>query len=806
MTALLVGFAGCVQSADVRCGQDRVCPGGTACDDVHELCVLPEQLEVCTGKLDGEACTISPTSTGTCRDEVCLTSICGDGIASEVEQCDGDDLKGIATCKGAGYYDLEPLGCTPQCMFDVSQCTRRCGDGTLDPEEQCDASDLGTDMMGAPMTCKSLGYYDEPGLGCTPLCTYDVDSCSGICGDGIVNGGELCEGTPPAESCLDLGYDRGNTTCSPLCSADTSGCDVLNWRRSPAVQDDNLGAVFGFGANDVNALGWYWVSGTKGGPAWWHYDGTAWTRRAMPLTPPAGQAPGGNFPINDAWGWSSGEVVAVGRYWGSPQIPIAVHYNGTSWTTRELTLTSGEPLAVWGPAPNDVYTATSGGEVLHWNGTNWSTVHTASGQLNDIWGIGGHVYAIGATGIIDHLFNNTWETITPVTGKNLNGIWGSAANSIYVVGGQGTILHYDGQAWTPQVSGTINRLDSVFGTPDGDVFAGGALGTILHYDGVGWRSTLTSSPGSVVDLWGTSSSDMHAVGPGQILHYEGDGWMRPVPPASTIANIGAVWGFAPDQIFLGTNRAGAIASDVVRFDGVSWSSTGLTEPSYEGVNELWGSSPTDLYVASGDVQHYNGAAWSPVTLPGSAGGADGVWGTSSSNVYIVGDSGQIFHNAGAGWVLEPSGTSLYLDCVWGSGPNDVFAVGDLGTILHRGAAGTWAPMATPSDDYLLAVHGSGPNDVFAAGRGGTVLHYNGTSWTKMDTGTAASIWRIWALAPDDVFAVGTFGIVIHYNGTAWSPVRSPTTSDLFGVWANGTTFYATGTVGTLLILERHAGW
>jgi hypothetical protein len=795
---LVVVIAGCLEPADVVCG-DRVCPGGTACDEVHALCVLPEQLGACAGKGDGETCTINATSTGTCRDQVCLTSICGDGIASEVEQCDGDDKKGIVNCKGVGYYDEGTLGCTPQCTFDVTLCTRRCGDGILDPEEQCEENNLGMEAPDVPMTCKSLGFYDEAGLGCTPLCTYDTEACTGICGDGDVNGSELCEGTPPAESCIDLGYDRGSTTCSALCSADTTGCDVLGWRRGAAVQDDNLRAVFGFGANDVNAIGWYWFSGTKGGPAWWHYDGTAWTKRPMPLTPPSGQAPGGNYPISDAWGWSTGEIVAVGRYWGVSQTPIAVHYDGTTWTTRALTLTGGEPLVVWGPAPNDVYLGTSGGEVLHWNGTAWSTIHTAAEQINDIWGIGGHVYAIGPNGMIEHLFNNTWETITPVTSVGLNGIWGSATNRIYVVGGQGTVLHYNGSTWTPETSGTTNRLETVFGTPDGDVFAAGVLGTLLHDDGTGWRTTQASSPGTIVDLWGTSASDMHAVSTGQILHYGGDGWMRPVPPAGSLGNIGVMWGFGPDQLYFGT-------TDVHRFDGVTWAPMNMSTPSYGSANEIWGTSPSDLYVASGDVQHFDGANWSYVTLPGATGEADGVWGTSSSNVYVVGGSGKIFHNAGSGWVSEPTGVSVFLDGVWASGPNDVFAVGDLGTILHRGAAGTWAPMPTPTDDYLLTVHGTASNDVFAAGRGGTVLHYDGTSWTQMNTGTSSTIWRIWAVAKDDVFAIGAFGMVIHYNGAAWSPVRVPTTSDLYGLWADSSGVYVSGNVTTVLRLERHSTW
>src|ERR1041385_2390859 len=236
---------GCVQPAAVTCEDGRTCPQATACDEIHHLCVQPDAMQACMGVAAGMACTLSSGASGTCRDGVCLTSVCGDGVASEVEQCDGEDLKGASTCQDAAYYDGGALKCTPQCTYDVSACSRRCGDGVLDPEEQCEGDDQLGVIDGAPATCKAIGYYSEPGLKCTALCTYDTSDCKGYCGDGMINGAELCEGAPPEKTCIDLGFDRGATTCTIQCSANTNACASIGWHRVLSPDNVHLGALFG---------------------------------------------------------------------------------------------------------------------------------------------------------------------------------------------------------------------------------------------------------------------------------------------------------------------------------------------------------------------------------------------------------------------------------------------------------------------------------------------------------------------------------------------------------------------------------
>src|SRR5690349_2953953 len=67
----LVG-AGCLESTVAVCAEGRLCPSRLSCDDVHEGCVLPQQIEVCEGREQGASCTYVGTPDGRCYEGVCL--------------------------------------------------------------------------------------------------------------------------------------------------------------------------------------------------------------------------------------------------------------------------------------------------------------------------------------------------------------------------------------------------------------------------------------------------------------------------------------------------------------------------------------------------------------------------------------------------------------------------------------------------------------------------------------------------------------------------------------------------------------
>ncbi len=114
------------------------------------------------------------------------------------------------------------------------------------------------------------------------------------------------------------------------------------------------------------------------------------------------------------------------------------------------------------------------------------------------------------------------------------------------------------------------------------------------------------------------------------------------------------------------------------------------------------------------------------------------------------------------------------------------------------------------DTNMMDVWGESSENVYAVGFNGTIMHYDGTAWTKMESGTTADLEGVWgytirddtgALTREDVFAVGSGGTILRYNGINWSPalvVNDPDVAhpdpqavndnlhDVWGIAANGT--------------------
>jgi hypothetical protein len=107
------------------------------------------------------ATVLQPTPTNNAGIGVQLLTLCGDGLISRGEECDGGAPDG-KTCASEGFASGK-LRCT-QCHLDTSKCSF-CGNDAINPGEECD----GTDLAGR--TCERLGF-----TGGTLACSDD-DRC-----------------------------------------------------------------------------------------------------------------------------------------------------------------------------------------------------------------------------------------------------------------------------------------------------------------------------------------------------------------------------------------------------------------------------------------------------------------------------------------------------------------------------------------------------------------------------------------------------------------------------------------------------
>lgn len=134
--AVVLVFAGCVQSESVQCADGSVCPRDRMCRLIAEsyVCVSDEQIAACADRADFAAC-----SGGTCFDGVCIAPSCGDGRVGPIEVCDDGNTTAAD-------------GCSSDCRSDET-----CGNGIFDLQvgEQCDEIEgAGLSNDGCSSSCR----------------------------------------------------------------------------------------------------------------------------------------------------------------------------------------------------------------------------------------------------------------------------------------------------------------------------------------------------------------------------------------------------------------------------------------------------------------------------------------------------------------------------------------------------------------------------------------------------------------------------------------------------------------------------
>lgn len=178
------------------------------------------------------------------------------------------------------------------------------------------------------------------------------------------------------------------------------------------------------------------------------------------------------------WGPGDGTAFAVG---GNPDLPSDAAklfaFDGAEWTEVRLPANvAAEPalFKVWGRTANDVWAVGSGGVSLHYDGTIWTFVDTASTAnlitVHDGYIAGGTVngtiLSLSTTGMV-------WSDESPAGAVQLAGVHGGVAP--VAVGVRGSVWFRDSDGWTMDTRElpTYQDLHAVWVDPEGGVWAAG---------------------------------------------------------------------------------------------------------------------------------------------------------------------------------------------------------------------------------------------------------------------------------------------------------------------------------------------
>jgi hypothetical protein len=72
-------------------------------------------------------------------------------------------------------------------------------------------------------------------------------------------------------------------------------------------------------------------------------------------------------------------------------------------------------------------------------------------------------------------------------------------------------------------------------------------------------------------------------------------------------------------------------------------------------------------------------------------------------------------------------------------------------------------------------------------------------WQEMISGTVENLNDVWGFGDDDVLAVGDNGTILYYDGTSWTRMNSGTTCTLNGIHGDSFRAIVTGDSGTILV-------
>lgn len=714
-------MASCVSSSSNFCEDGSICPGGFVCDVANARCLLPEQIAQCQNHAEAEACTLD-SAPGACRQGACIPFFCGDGYVSAGEDCEGDDLQG-KDCKDFGFYDVGGLTCTSSCTFDLG------AEGDLAVPDD------------------STGCY-----------AHDY------CGDLRVNGPELCDG-PQDRTCVSIGFDAGTTSCNLQCGFSIGDCSRFGW--NPESLTDVIAFAISGTAHDDQ-----WAFGRGGGAM--RFEGAFWN------TVPTGV----NNDLVNAWSFAPNDAWAVGLSRPSGPMPVVIHWDGSTWTTVN-DVPAGEYLDVWGPSASEVYIAASTG-IHKYNGTTWSTLPALSAIPKTIRGTSGSdIWVTTTGGPLMHFNGTAWVDMTPsipatATTAVLQFLDANATDDVWAIGfqsgngnqGNGVIAHYSGSNTWQIWRAAGNTYNAVAASAPSDAWVAGVDGVMRHWDGVGWSRTanIGSSPSGL-----TALSGLLEIGPDEVVgvstlnlayRYRGQafGMLAPLGanPFDAPQNL-AVWKTGANEY------VGNVKGEIWQFDGTGWSLS-FTTPGNAKVNDLWGTAANDIWAVADDgtAYHYDGLAWSGFAvalLP-----LVRVWTHEGGDVWVFGAAGA-YHKNGSTWDYTPFAAGT-VESVSGSAPDNVWAVQQVPSSVWHFDGTSWTAVQTGASFPPLAVAAVGVDDIHITAEQGRFEHWDGTAWTENALPVLDDLRYIAYTAADDVVAASSRDLV-HYNGSSWSTMRTP---------------------------------
>ena len=531
--------------------------------------------------------------------------------------------------------------------------------------------------------------------------------------------------------------------------------DGIAWRALGSGSDGAVRCLARLANGDIVAGGTFTTMGGVACDRIARWNGAQWAPMGV----------GFDQEVSTLLALPGGELVAGGLFANAGAVPMAriSRWNGFAWTAVGPGLPAGRVGALARLPNGDLVAARTGTAVPiygldRWDGTAWQSIPgldaTFPANVDSLAVLANGTLALSGSFLINSTFpgvaiwnGSTMQPLTtPVIGNPRQVL--AASNGDLIVGGSPgsptnpSLARWDGSNWTAIFGGpvavralaqdAIGRL-VVGSSPGASVPPGSA---VSRYDGNTWQQLGAPAPAIIHALVRMANGDVLAggdfstiegVAADNVARWNGSSWL---PLGSGVD--GAVRAIAVaangDVIVSGAfqNAGGAPASRVARWNGNSWSTMASGLPFV--ATSLAATANGDVFasaLANNQLRRWDGAVWSPVSLPGPLALVQGMAPMPNGDLVLAGS----FSNVG------PVVT---------------------GVVRYSSGVITAVPGAPPTAFRIFAMANG---DLVASGGAG-VQRWNGSAWTVLGSQNPLAFAEL----PDGSLVAG--GNVTNIDGQA----------------------------------------
>ena len=262
-----------------------------------------------------------------------------------------------------------------------------------------------------------------------------------------------------------------------------------------------------------------------------------------------------------------------------------------------------------------------------------------------------------------------------------------------------------------------------------------------------------------------------------VMRWNGREWNRlrvPMydePPQPRFPRFRAVYAVTPDHVLF------AIGNSLVRWNGESFSEDNrlLQYVGQGGIQEIWGSSPDDVYLVGTDgyVVHYDGEKYQKLST-GTTYDFNDIWGVGDTAVAVA--SNWLFDHTYSYLLRLVHGKTLAVPewntrslgrahkSIWFEHLNHLHVVG--GFIQEWKGDEWWTYLShnlTDLSAFSFKIRGNAENDFFISGDLGLLVHWNGNSWQRYNPfdEEQRNYYHSMSVQADHVWVITALGEVIH---------------------------------------------